>query len=311
MPALRWFPTTTLLLVTLCLHACGNNAENNMLTPAAELVRMEEQVPAVSGEMDADALSWLNFRRRQAGLQSLVRSQILDQAAKAHANYQQSNNVVTHQEIPGTQGFSGANPLARLYAAGMMQDSTAIMPGEVIAAVKNQDGFAAAEGLIGAIYHRFVIFEPAFNEAGAGEAASANGYRWLNINMIGIQTAVQHHAQLFTWPASGQRNIRPSVLTNLEYPDPLPQQDAAGFPISAHTRTQVVLHVDSFTVRPLGGTPLIVRLLTYATDETTPPSAAAIIPLMALQPLTIYDVEFSGRMDAQPVSLRWWFMTGR
>lgn len=306
----RWYAAMTLLSL-LFLTACGNNAENTLLAPAAELQSQEQGAPAVTADVATDALNWFNFRRLQAGLNALVRDPVLDRAAKAHANYQRLHNLITHDESPGSPGFTGADPGARLQAAGYADAGAGIADGEVIAAVKAQDGFAVAEALIGAIYHRFVILEPVFSQAGAGESSSTSGYYWLNMNLAGSIGNQSGHTELITWPASGQRNVRTNIFTNLEYPDPLPAQDSAGFPVSVHANREATLQAESFTIRARGESPLAVKLLEHATDTDTPHSAAAIIPLTALRPLTTYDVEFNGRINALPVSRRWWFTTGR
>jgi len=54
---------------------------------------------------------------------------------------------------------------------------------------------------------------------------------------------------------------------------------------------------------------LPVRLLSNASDEQTPTSAAAIIPLTALAARTTYDVQFAGTVDGTPVNRAWSFTT--
>ena len=306
----RRFQSITLTLSLILLSACGNNAEEPSLTPAAELIVQEAGAPFITGDMATDAMNWLNFRRQQAGLQILQRNSVIDQAAKSHANYQQVNNVVTHEEIPDLPGFTGIDPPARLRAAGYLFNPLGYADGEVIAAVVERDGFAAAEGLISAIYHRYTLFEPAFTEAGAGVASRLGGYNWLTINLIANQSIpVTGSTQIISWPVSGQKNVPINFFTNLEFPDPLPAIDEAGFPVSVHANSNAMLRVTSFTIRARGELPLPVRLLDQTTDADTPRSAVAIIPLSPLRASTTYDVEFNGSINGELVSRRWEFIT--
>ena len=304
------FQSVLLLLSLVLLTACGNNTEDDSLTPAAKLIIQEAGAPTITGDMATDALNWFNFRRQQAGLRILLRNSVIDQAAKSHANYQQLNNVATHEETQGLPGFTGINPAARLRAAGYPLNSSGFSDGEVIAALNGNDGFAAAEGLIGAIYHRFTLLEPAFNEAGAGAASRFGGYNWLTVNLITNQNnASAGSMQIISWPTADQKNVRVNFFTDQEFPDPLPGTDEAGFPVSVHAEINAVLRVDSFTIRARGESPLAVKLLDQTTDVDTPASAAAIIPLSPLRPSTTYDVEFNGRINDQIVSRHWAFFT--
>ena len=164
--------------------------------------------------------------------------------------------------------------------------------------------------MISAIYHRFAILEPAFNEAGAGAASRLGGYSWLTINLIANQVSGKAGGvEIISWPVSGQKNVRTNFFTNLEFPDPLPGSDEAGFPVSVHANINSVLRVESFTIQARGESPLAVRLLDQTTDPDTPRSAAAIIPLLPLRASTTYDVEFKGRINDEDVSRRWAFFT--
>ena len=299
-----------LSLFVFFLSACGDGGNGNQGAPtAAELRAQETDAPVVTGDVATDGFNWFNFRRQQAGLPALKRNSTIDIAATAHANYQQANNVVTHDETAGLTGFTGAGSLQRLRAAGLELNPSGYTDGEVIAATDGGDGFSAAEGLMAAIYHRFVILQPVFNEAGAGTATRVGGYTWLNMNFVLNQPGSKSTGQLIVWPYSQQKSVRVNFFSDQESPDPVPQRDEVGYPVSVHAAMNTDLQVGSFTIRPSGEAVLATRQLDGRTDQETPKSAAAIIPLAVLRAGTRYEIEFIGTVDGIAVNRSWSFTT--
>lgn len=297
------------LLFVFCLSACGGDIGKQNTTTAAQLQAQEFNAPVVVGDVATDGFNWLDFRRQQAGLAALKRNSMIDRAAGAHANYQQANNIVSHLETAGLPGFTGADSLQRLRTAGLVLNPSGHTDGEVIAATDGSDGFSAAEGLMAAIYHRFVILQPVFNEAGAGAATRAGGYTWLNVNFILNQPGSTNTARLIVWPFSQQKNVSVNFFSDQESPDPILQSDEVGYPVSVHADINADLQVISFTIRPTGGAALATRLLDRSSDPETPASAAAIIPLMVLLAATRYEVEFTGTVNGIAVNRSWSFTT--
>lgn len=295
----------------LLLSACGGESSNSPSTgtSATQLVAQEIDAPRATGDMATDGLDWINYRRQQAGLAVPRRDARIDSAAAAHAAYQQLNNVVSHDEVAGKTGFSGTTATDRLRAAGYPL-GTALADGEVIAAIAGPDGFAAAEGLLAAIYHRYLMLEPRFDQAGAGSAHRAGGYYWLDVNFVATRASVGlGNGRVAVWPAPGQSNVRTAFLSDEETPDPVPGSNLVGYPLSVHADLGKRLRVGSFSVREAGGDSLAVRLLESGTDAETPSSAAAIIPLVPLRAATRHDVTFNGTLDGAPLMLSWSFTT--
>ncbi len=295
----------------LLVSSCGGDASNSTSTStsATQLIAQEVDAPRATGDMATDGFNWINYRRQQAGLAVPQRDARIDSAATAHAVYQQLNNVVTHDEVAGKTGFSGTTATERLRAAGYPL-GTALADGEVIAAISESDGFAAAEGLLAAIYHRYLMLEPRFDQAGAGSAHRAGGYYWLDVNFVATRGARGlGDARVAVWPAPGQSNVRTAFLSDEETPDPVPGRNLVGYPLSVHADLGKTLRVSSFSVRENGGDPLDVRLLDGTTDTDTPPSAASIIPLSPLRSAIRHDVEFNGTLDGTPLRLNWSFTT--
>lgn len=320
--------TLPALLAALLLAACGGGGGGDdktavssggesqtetaaSSTTAAELIASEPNAPTVTGNTATDGFNWFNFRRQQIGVQQLARNGRVDAAAQGHSDYQRVNNVITHEQTPGKPGFTGIELGDRLAAAGYeFSPSGGYAYGEVISSTFSTSGIEAAEDLIAAIYHRFVIFEPMFKEAGAGAATVTGGNTYFTTNFTanGLNTGLGS-GKLVIYPYADQNNVARNFMSDNEEPDPVPDRNEVGYPISIHADIMGNVTVSEFSVRPRGGATLPVRLLSSAGDPQTPSSAAAIVPLSPLSPKTTYDVQFSGTVDQQPVSRSWSFTT--
>lgn len=313
MASCLWFPASLTILVALAACSDGHDTSSTG-TSTAQLAAQESGSPRAIGDVATDGLSWINYRRTQVGLTVVTRDSRIDRAAAAHAAYQQLNNLITHDEVTTRAGFTGMTASDRLRAAGYPLDTEARADGEVIAATAEADGFAAAEGLLGAIYHRYLMLEPRFDLAGAGDAHRAGGYYWLNVNFAATRASPGLGAGLgagrvVVWPMPDQQNVRTRVDSDQETPDPVPGRNTVGYPVSVHASLGATLQVSRFTIRERGGNPLPVAQLDSSSDRYTPASAAAIIPLARLRGGTLYEIEFVGAIDGQPVDRRWSFTT--
>ncbi len=305
-----WRPLLLLATAAL-LSACGGK-DPRPDPDAAQLSAAEAGAgaPAPTGDVAADGVRWLNFRRAQAGMPALRRDPQLDLAAERHANYQQLNDVVTHDEDSSKAGFVAVTASERLRAAGFPLLTTSFADGEVIAANGVPDGFAAVEGLLSAIYHRYVVLEPMFNAVGAGAAHRNGSFHWLTMNLVGIKGSTGiAKGSIAVWPLPSQTKVRTNFFSDQETPDPVPQADEVGYPVSVHANMNTMLRVDRFTLSEPDGKPVEVRQLDAAGDTDTPSSTAAIIPLQPLRSGTTYSVSFAGRVDGQAVERRWQFTT--
>jgi len=264
--------------------------------------------------MALDGRECLNFRRAQIGMSTLTQSAVIDIAAQGHSDYQRINNTISHEQTPGREGFTGATLADRLAAAGYVFNTSAARAyGEVISAASNSSGQYMAEELITAIYHRFVIFEPVFKEIGTGAATSSTGRSYFTANFTannGYGTGLPR-GQVAVWPFDAQTGVPRNFFSDTESPDPVPDRNEVGYPISVHANISAPVVVQTFTVRPRGGADLPVRLLSKANDTHTGKSSAAIVPLSPLVAGTTYDVTFAGTVDGSAVSRSWSFTTAR
>ncbi|WP_254442339.1 CAP domain-containing protein [Duganella vulcania] len=303
------------LLLAMLLSACGGGGGGGASTSGATPPDLAQTpgAPVFTGNTALDGYNWINYRRAQLGLSTLARNARIDAAAQGHSDYQRLNNTVTHEQTPGLPGFTGATLLDRLANAGY-QATKPYAIGEVISATGNPSGFYQAEELITAIYHRFVMFEPVFKEVGTGAATTSANYTYFTADLTAVAGygAGLGVGRIVNYPAANQTGVPTNFFSDSESPDPVPNQNEVGYPISVHSdtiRDGVGITVQSFTVAPRGGAALSVRLLSHATDSNTGETVAAIIPLAPLKGGTVYDVSFSGLAAGVPVTRSWSFTT--
>lgn len=320
----RWRASAAGLVTAWALVACGGGGDSpaplaGAATPEAvapagappALAAPQPGEPALTGNVAADGMTWMNYRRGQAGMPQLARNELIDRAAQGHSDYQKLNNTVSHDQVAGKPGFTGVRLGDRLLAAGYDYRNTTYAYGEVISATSNRSGFYMAEELITAIYHRFVIFEPKFKEIGTGSATNSAGYTYFTANLGAINGYGPGigRGNLATWPADGQTRVTPNFFSDYEMPDPVPNLNEVGYPVSVHADINGVVGVQSFTIRPRGGAELATRVLKVGEDENTPRSAAAIVPIAVLKANTTYDVSFTGTLDNVAITKTWSFTT--
>lgn len=316
----RWRMTLAAAAIACSLAACGggggSSANPAPATPAPVVISTtpppEAGSPASVGNVAIDGRNWINFRRSQIGIPLMTQNTLVDRAAQAHSDYQKLNNTITHTEVAGKAGFTGVDQLARLNSAGYRFNvNNSYAYGEVISATSSTSGAYMADELITAIYHRFVIFEPAFKEIGTGSATTSANYTYFTSDFTannGYGPGIGRGA-VVTWPYSGQTGVTPNFFSDYEAPDPIPDANEVGYPVSVHADITATLAVQSFTIRARGGADLAVKLLEHGSDPETPESAAAIVPLSPLRGATTYDVTFNGSADGISVSKAWSFTT--
>lgn len=304
-----WFALSAALALAGCGGGGGGSAPETAPAPAPPTTEVAG-APAATGDTATDGFNRFNFRRQQAGLPALARNAAIDAAAQGHSNYQKANDVTTHEQEPGKPGFTGVTEGDRLRAAGYALPANGYAYGEVISTRSDPGGAAAAEDLVAAIYHRFLVLEPMYREGGAGAATTARGTTYFTSDLatIGLAGGLSRGG-VAVYPSNAQADVPAGVNTDEETPDPVPNINRVGYPASVHANLTSALAVKSFTITQRGGPVLATRLLVHANDPETPASAAAAIPLSALLPGTTYDAAFVGTVDGLPVSRNWSFTT--
>jgi hypothetical protein len=242
------------------------------------------------------------------GLRPVASNANLNQAAQAHSDYLQANgNGISHDEMPGSTGFTGINPSNRLIAASYPYSTM----NEVISGGVST-GQQAVQGLVQAIYHRFGILDSEVADVGIGQGSALGKYPNFVIDFgATFSNAVSMpQSWLGTYPVRGQTGVTRDFLSDTEFPDPVATQNRVGYPVSVHAGgARDTLLVSSFSLKPVDGAPLAVQLLSHPSDAHVPTSAAAIVPLTVLDYGTRYQADFSGTRNGQLVTLRWTFTT--
>ena len=318
--ALRWQLIIPALAAALGLAGCGSSDSDSLSgqVTGGTAVNPDSSVapdptgataPTQTGNIAVDGRNWINYRRSQIKVPQVPENAQINNAALGHAEYLRVNNLMSHDQVAGRQGFTGADLGARLSAAGYtLNPERGYAYGEVISGSSNGSGFYMAEELITAIYHRFVIFEPMFREIGTGAAIASSGYRYFTADFAsrdGYGPGIAR-GTLVTWPFNGQTQVVPNFFSNTEQPDPVPDANEVGYPISVHTNLDTNVTVTSFSVRPRGGSDLTVLRIAPLSDNKP---AAAIIPLQPLREATVYDVSFAGTVNGAAVTRTWSFTT--
>ena len=296
-----------------------------------------------------DAFTTINHLRQQAGMVPFRENRALDKAAQVHADYLVTYGVVTHRERSGRKGFSGTLPVDRALRAGYGSRFVS----ENLSA-GNSDIRRSLYGLFSAIYHRFVFLDPSYDEIGIGAAQNKRGplhrayvylmgnhaldvlchepdYRGKGRYVYGVcadskhriesdrfaqaRTAVkERNPHIIVYPAEGQTEVLPAFYR--EEPDPLPEYDVSGYPVSVEFNDRYFRKVSLETFRLFeegNRTPLRARLLDKQHDphHRLNRRQFALMPLKRLKYATTYRAEIVYRHKKKRYTKRWRFSTQR
>ena len=193
-----------------------------------------------TGSEERDAFNLLNFERSSCGFGTLTQSLQLDAAARAHADYQILNSVVSHTETSGRAGFTGATPADRVAAQGYA--GAGGVTDEIVALVgtdsKTALGASGVRGLLSAPYHLRGLVG-GFREMGVSIRSSTELGRTTPTVVLQINAAYKTSAgpqllgstDINTYPCQGTTGVN-RQLTN-ESPNPIPGRDLALQPLGA------------------------------------------------------------------------------
>lgn len=227
----------------------------------------------------------------------------VQKAANAHANYQQLNGAMSHDEVAGKPGFTGAKFWDRMKAAGFTGPGSAMF--EVIHSLGDGHGSILGEsGWVNTLYHRIPFV--AFGAKGYG--FGNNTGKWATVNFASGGTAPSPTA-VSTWPVDGDTAIWTTFRCASEIPNPLPGQTFAGYPISLTGAAKLTLTEHVLTQ---GATTVEHVFLTRTSDSTglIPDTQVYLIPKAPLAKSTRYDVKVKGTVGTAPVDLSFSFTTG-
>jgi uncharacterized protein YkwD len=308
-------------------------------------------IPSVQTDgADEAALDYVNQLRSAAGLAPFRWNSALGRAADNHARYLVTNQDTGHDEERSGYGFTGETPWSRAQYAGYVHSRVS----EVIS-YTDGDAIDAIDGLMSAIYHRFGLIDPSNDEIGGATARS--GRRSAHVFNLGnrelyrlctdrsvesghgsyyrpcandeerrIAAAVYEGAQRDSWWRNGPEYVVwpetaggpvPPVFFE-EDPDPLPDHDESGYPISitfneARVDTVKITRFALYRVDDQGDmTPVrSTRFMDAKADPNGLFSAHqfALFPLQRLEWDAKYQVEVDAIVDGRPAEISWAFST--
>ncbi len=179
---------------------------------------------------------YLNAIRKGAGLIEYTSNALLDQASQNHTDYLILNDVFSHYEESGKNGYTGVNPWDRGTHVGYSYTTY----GENISA-GSETIEESIDSLMSAIYHRFGFLNFDSNEIGIGATFSSgyyydSAYGFNMANSTNTSNTKNLNPSYVLWPYSNYKNAQTS-FNNSEFPDPVPECPSGGIvsnPVSIH-----------------------------------------------------------------------------
>lgn len=278
----------------------------------------------VLGEPRTAGLCYANYRREQVGLPPLVSRDPLNTTAQSHTSYMLANATLTHDEISGNPGFTGATANGRVQAV-YPTDATA----EVVAGANRWTSVANAQlsmqpkdalvsNLIDAPFHRAALLG-SYGSAGSGYAewvgangsgTSANYYQTID---LADRSKPGSDNQMVAYPFDGQSDV-PVSWVNTESPNPAPgyQNSTMGYPVLLQAiNTSLQFDADNFVITDAQGNNVnCIKVDSRSSGLSSDASGLAICtPVAPLASQQRYSVRVTGRLGSQPVDLSWSFTT--
>jgi len=253
---------------------------------------------------DLEAWEDIAVLRGKAKMGAIDCIDTIQKASANHANYVQLNGGrLTHDEVAGNPGFTGAKFFDRMKAAGFAGPGSPMF--EVIHSLGDGHGSILGEsGWVNTLYHRIPFV--AFGAKGYG--FGNNSGKWATVDFSN-GGAPPSPTTVSTWPVDGDTNIWTTFRCASEIPNPLPGQTLAGYPISLTGAAK--LTISERTI--MRGTTVVEHVfLARGMDSTglIPDTQVYLIPKAPLLRSTKYDVAVKGTVGTTPFDLAWSFTTG-
>lgn len=292
-----------------------------------------------------EAESYLNEIRTAMGMQRLSHNANLQSAAKAHAHYLVTNNEDGHEESAGYKNFTAQHAVERAFFFGY--DSAMVSEN---LSTRNHNARRSVDGLFSAIYHRFGFLSLTISEVGVGiaqdesdSAKSAFVYLMGNsdLNTLcrgksfsgagkywkgckershrikdkdftgALNSSKRNNPDIILYPYDGQKEVPPAFYA--EIPDPLPEHEVSGFPISVEFNDYFFKEVAliSFNIKNETGDSVEVLLMDSDTDphQRFTENQFTIFPLERLEYNHTYRAELHYEAKGKNRRITWCFST--
>lgn len=314
------------------LTACGGGGDAGPAAPAAlpAPVNTASALAYAAGSEDLAAFTLLNAEREHCGFGKLAQNAQLDAAARAHADYQVINSVISHLEVAGKPGFTGASPTDRIAAAGYADAGANAdeIAGFIGTSQKAGLGEPALRNLLNAPYHLQGLMS-GFRDVGLSVRSSADTGAGSATVLLQINAAYQRSVgpQLFagtevhTYPCEGTSGVN-FKLAN-EEPNPVLGRDLSTTPLGSSVyvagRVGNVIGISSASMIQIStGQPVTLRAPVTAANDPHGPCAAGcfqshqayVAADAPLQPNTAYQVTINGTNNRVQFSRTFRFSTG-
>ena len=288
-----------------------------------------------------EGLDYLNTLRAKTGEPIFVEQPNLRASAQNHSVYLQTNDQTGHYEDSNKEGYTGNSAYQRAVKAGYPTIYVAENVSYGTTTVKD-----SIDGLFSAIYHRFAFLSLNLDEVGIGISDNHLHYTYNMGNSVltdlclndtysggtyykpcadttkkigkddykGISNTIKASSpNLIIWPAQNSNDIPPVFYE--EYPDPLPNHNVSGYPISVEFNTKYftsIPKVSSFTLEDKSGKPL--ETITLMDNENDPNERFssyqfALFPEKRLEWGSLYNAEFIYSYNGKSTTKNWCFVT--
>ncbi|RKP43390.1 CAP domain-containing protein [Trinickia fusca] len=288
--------------VTLLACVSPSSIRGNLTTPQY-----------AAGSARLAAFNLLNQQRQQCGFPAFQDNAYLDQAANAHARYEQSADEPSDTEVFGRPGFTGQTYADRAVHFGF---PSGLDVGGVGAGFTDRSttealyGQALVYAWLSGVYHLPPLMEPA-TDVGVGEVDSTSGGTatvWGSMSFANLQSMTTNSP--LTFPCQGTTGVAFEGVT--ENPKPPDTSGLWGTPIGVMGNPTDTIVLRSGTVTDMLGHIITLRLLYSANDpnKELQSYAAVAYPPMPLSPNTQYMVSITGVVNGVAFSRSFSFTTG-
>ena len=295
--------------------------------------KQKKEIPTLNSQYEKkQAFNYLNKLREGAGLIPFSSNIILDKASNNHASYLIENHTYGHYEEHNKSGFTGRFASKRVKYEGY---NTELIIENVSSNNKNYK--ASIDGLFAAIYHRLAFLDFHGDEIGIsikqnlidkkrtafvyniGSSALNELYKnSKKPSKIDLNKALNRHkysnAEVVTYPFNQQSDV-PPVFFN-ELPDPLPNYDVSGFPISisfnqALFKTIKFLNFELFNNQGKRMDNTLIYNSKTDPNRRLNKFSFVLFPLDRLEWNSHYSVKFLAIVDKKLIEKKWSFKTRR
>jgi uncharacterized protein YkwD len=315
-------------------------------TPTKHTVVIKEEPLIHIDREENETLKYLNYLRVNSGLVPFKLNSHLKEAAKNHANYLIDNSLIGHYEDSNRTGYTGMYGSQRSIHSGYKTSM-------VIENISNNNYTykESIDGLMAAIYHRFGFLDFHIDEIGIGiqqnredRGETAFVYDMGSQNLEDVcqkKNSIKHgeyvkgicadkdikiglsflngileknryrNRKVVTYPFSGQEDVPPAFFNEL--PDPLPNYDVSGFPVSISFNESYFEDIEMISFKLFDENREIKDVIIY--DQKTDPnrrlkkSEFALFPLKRLDWNSRYRVEAIYKVDGKLDKKEWSFRT--